>query len=156
MFIIRQEQNKLEVLMKSFRLPIKVALVDDDKMSLTAQAAMLNEIKDIEIVKFESAENCLMHIVQNEDVGIVIADINLPGIPGEILVEKIINLHQAIDVIVVTGSQSITKTLPCILYGAREVLNKPVAKQDLVDAVELSVNRFRKIVSYLQRPKTNL
>lgn len=139
--------------MNSFKMPIKLAIVDDDKLSLTAQAGMLAGVEDIEILKFESAESALEHITEHKNIGILISDINLPGMPGELLVEKVMALNQGIDIIVVTGSQSLSKTIPCLMAGAREILSKPVEKQSLIDAVNLSVARFKKIIQFLQKPK---
>lgn len=125
--------------------PLKIAIVDDDLTTLKAIEIMLRSLSNIKIYTFSSASKAFEQISMEKDFAIVITDINMPEIPGEILVEKIANEKIGADIIVVTGSNSMVKTLPCIMQGARELIGKPIHKDQLLTAVQNSINRVDRI-----------
>lgn len=61
----------------------------------------------------------------------VLADINLPGMGGLALLEKIKSLVPGCDVIMMTGDPSMEKTLRAMKAGAYDFLIKPVSAETL-------------------------
>lgn len=82
-----------------------------------------------------SAEDGLAMAVTGK-YDIVLADINLPGMGGLALLEKVKALVPACDVIMMTGDPSMEKTLRAIKAGAYDFLIKPLSAETLLFVLE--------------------
>jgi signal transduction histidine kinase len=82
-----------------------------------------------------SAEDGLEMAVSGK-YDVVLADINLPGMGGLALLEKVKALLPGCDVIMMTGDPSMEKTLRAIKAGAYDFLIKPVSPETLLFVLE--------------------
>lgn len=130
--------------------PIKVAIVDDDVTIVKLYKKILETMNGLDLYTFTSAPEALKVMVEEKNFAIAIIDINMPDLPGEIMVEKLVQKNLGVDVIVATGSESALRTLPCILNGAREILGKPIMKKELTEAVQRSVDRVERLRAYFR------
>ncbi|HEV2843306.1 MAG TPA: HD domain-containing phosphohydrolase, partial [Thermoanaerobaculia bacterium] len=76
---------------------------------------------------------------------LVISDIEMPGISGVELLERIKELDETIQVIMVTGVQQIDTVRECVRAGAYDYIVKPFEAGDLLATVERAVERERLI-----------
>lgn len=87
-----------------------------------------------------SAEDALALAVTGK-YDIVLADINLPGMGGLALLEKVKTLVPACDVIMMTGDPSMEKTLRAIKAGAYDFLIKPLSSETLLFVLQRCVQK---------------
>ena len=86
-----------------------------------------------------------MDILKSESFDLVIMDINMPGINGLQVIRNIKELGKGIEVIVLTGLNSIDNAVQALRHdGAFDFLNKPLENGDkLINSVEKALQKQR-------------
>ena len=116
-----------------------VLVVDDDKN-------FLNSIESTLILKGITNVMCIheslyvMPTLEKNKFSLIILDIRMPNIDGEELLQKIIDKHPEIPVIVVTGYSQTKIAVECMKTGAFDYLEKPLNTNDLLEKVQTAVN----------------
>jgi FixJ family two-component response regulator len=118
-----------------------VFVVDDD-------AAMLRSLEDLmssvglEVEGFPSAQEFLRH--KRPDVpGCLVLDVRMPGLSGLDLQKRMVEAAMEIPIIFITGHGDIPMSVKAMKAGAVEFLTKPFRDQDLLDAIQLAIERDR-------------
>ncbi len=116
-----------------------VFLVDDDTPVLKAQARLLRE-HGFRTVVFESAEAFL---AQHDATtpGCLVLDVNLPGLDGLALQNRLAEIGSALPIVFLTGVGDIPMSVRAVKAGAVDFLTKPVAAATLVAAVRAGLAR---------------
>lgn len=130
----------------------KIILVEDDKLSLAVLKSIVRDL-GAEVINFTSAASALEYIKQNDDVNVLITDINMPEMPGDVLIREALSLKPWIDVLVVTGSYNINNAIPTFMSGAREIFIKPISKEKLLPFIQASLDRNKRWAKFLQKNK---
>ena len=73
-----------------------------------------------------------MEILSSTDVGLVLLDLNMPGMTGEDLLARIREDQPGASIVVITGNRDIEKAVECMRAGAADYLVKPVERERLV------------------------
>jgi DNA-binding NtrC family response regulator len=73
-----------------------------------------------------------MELLASLDVGLVLLDLTMPGMPGEQLLARIREEQPGTSVVVVTGNRDVEKAVECMRAGASDYLLKPVERERLV------------------------
>jgi two-component system C4-dicarboxylate transport response regulator DctD len=94
----------------------KVVFVDDDATVRRSLTQTL-ELTGIEVVACDCAEAALPHLWSGMQ-GIVISDIQLPGMNGLQLLEHVIGVNPAIPVILITAHGDVTMAVQAMRTGA--------------------------------------
>ncbi len=83
--------------------------------------------------------------IQNKGADIVLLDLNMPGMPGEKVLEKLHTEFPHIPVIIITGSNELEKAVECMRSGAYDYMVKPLDRERLLTSVRnaLSYRRLR-------------
>jgi len=121
----------------------KILIVDDSNLSrrilrtiLVAEAYEIIEAPD-GLVGIET------YVMEQPDL--VLLDLAMPGMPGDEVLEKILELDPAARVIVATADlQDLTKT-KVLASGARGFVNKPFNRTKVLSAVNQVLNSIPKI-----------
>jgi DNA-binding NtrC family response regulator len=71
----------------------------------------------------------------SEAIGLVLTDLNMPGIDGRELLRRIRQSHPSVVVIVVTGYGSLETAVSAVKQGAFDYLTKPIIDQEMREAV---------------------
>ena len=118
-----------------------VFVVDDD-------AAMRRSLEDLmssvglEVEGFPSAQEFLRH--KRPDVpGCLVLDVRMPGLTGLDLQKRMVEAALEIPIIFITGHGDIPMSVKAMKAGAVEFLTKPFRDQDLLDAIQLAIERDR-------------
>lgn len=102
----------------------------------------LSQISTWQIIKHPSAEAFLKSYIAG-DSGCVVASINLPGMSGWILQEKLAEVRDILPVILIDDDDS--SSLPLAVQAARngvcDLLRTPVSEDQLVKRVSLALQR---------------
>ena len=131
----------------------KIVLVEDDKVSLTVLKSIVSDL-GAEVLNFTSASSALEFIKNDDDVKVLIPDINMPEMPGDVLVREVQQIKPWVDAYVVTSTKKINNAIPTYMSGAREIFLKPISKATLAPYIEESLNRNKRWASFLKNIKS--
>jgi len=121
--------------------PSIVFVVDDDASLRDAIKSLLRSV-GLQVELFGSAQEFLQ--ARRIDVpACLILDIRLPGISGLDFQRKLAEAKIAIPVVFITGHGDIPMSVRAMKAGAVEFLTKPFRDQDLLDAIQLALDRDR-------------
>jgi RNA polymerase sigma factor (sigma-70 family) len=122
-------------------LPEQVFVVEDDASMRSALKNLLRSV-GLNSQLFGSAAEFLAY--DRPDVpNCLILDVRLPGISGLDLQRELHNANVDIPIIFITAHGDIPMSVRAMKAGAMEFLTKPFRDQDLLDAIQLSLNRDR-------------
>jgi FixJ family two-component response regulator len=114
----------------------------DDEESLRVALSRLLGASGYRVKTHESADRFLECHCADEP-GCILLDVNMPGLSGVQLQQRLIAEHCEMPIIFLTGHGDIAMSVRAIKAGAEDFLSKPVAKADLLDAVERALDRYR-------------
>ncbi len=118
-----------------------VCVVDDDAAVRDALKRLIRSV-GLDVELFESAQEFLRWRRRSVPT-CVILDIRLPGISGLDLQRELEALGVRIPLIFITGHGDIPMSVRAMKAGAVEFLTKPFRDQDLLDAIQVGLERDR-------------
>ena len=113
-----------------------VLFIEDDRMNRRVVRDML-DVADVEMVEAESAEIGL-ELIDTHDFAIALIDLRMPGMDGITAIGHIrarTDAKARMPIIVVTADTAVDLRQRCIEAGANDVIFKPVAMDELFDAM---------------------
>lgn len=113
----------------------KIMIVDDEKHILDFYGTVLTN-NGYECVCFSDAETALEAL--DESFDLLITDNRMPGMTGIEFLEEVMEDHEALRRIMITGSYGTRDQMSSILDNglAHKMLNKPCGMEDFVNAVK--------------------
>ncbi|MFW7377229.1 MAG: response regulator [Oligoflexus sp.] len=126
-----------------FTKPFKLVIVDDQEdIGIILEHFIHDSYPDqIHVETFISSDKALEYITGN-DVTIVISDLELPGLHGLDLIQKINQMNRGIQTIVITGHQSYSNALECFMSGVQGYITKPLTQNQLKSAIDQCIRRL--------------
>jgi RNA polymerase sigma factor (sigma-70 family) len=122
------------------RHPI-VFIVDDDASVREALKSLIRSV-GLHVELFGSATEFLE--TQRPDApSCLVLDVRLPGISGLDLQRRLSDANVHIPIIIITGHGDIPMSVRAMKAGAIEFLTKPFRDQDLLDAIQVALERNR-------------
>ena len=118
-----------------------VFIVDDDETVRVALGRLLRSV-GLEVQCFGSTQEFLPS-ARPDAPGCLVLDVRLPGSSGLDLQRELLELGVRLPIIFMTGYADIPMSVQAMKQGAIEFLTKPVRDQDLLDAVQLGIERDR-------------
>ena len=119
-----------------------VVFVIDDDESLRDALKMLFDMVGLRAETFAAAADFLKSKLPAAPSCLVL-DIRLPGISGLDFQAELVKADIKIPIIFMTGHGDIPMTVKAMKAGALEFLPKPFRDQDMLDAVQLALERDR-------------
>jgi two-component system response regulator FixJ len=113
---------------------IVVYVIDDDR-SMSRSLSRLLKISAWKVRSFSNAEDFLSEL-DNLCSGLLIVDVQLPGMSGLELLERLQERHLSWPAIAMSGSDDENVEPRALRLGAKTFLRKPFAPQVLLDALE--------------------
>jgi FixJ family two-component response regulator len=129
-------QKKLEA------LPTSVVFVIDDDVSVRAAIGSLIRSVGLRAEVFASVPEFLAH-KRSSTTSCLILDVRLPGVSGLEFQSELAKANAEIPIIFITGHGDVPMTVKAMKAGAVEFLTKPFRDQDLLDAVQVALERAR-------------
>jgi FixJ family two-component response regulator len=120
----------------------KVPFVIDDDASVRAAISSLIRSVGLRAEIFASVPE-LLTTKRTDGPSCLILDVRLPGVSGLDLQVELAKANSAIPIIFITGHGDIPMSVKAMKAGAVEFLTKPFRDQDLLDAVEVALERAR-------------
>jgi CheY-like chemotaxis protein len=109
---------------------LRVLLVEDDALIRANTADMLTDLGH-SVTECPDGENALRALVETE-VDVMVTDRNLPGLSGDALAQKALELRPELEVVFATGEAA---AVPDIAVPGAVYLLKPYAAPDLARAL---------------------
>jgi FixJ family two-component response regulator len=118
-----------------------VFVVEDDASVREALAGLIRSAGwNVEV--YVSAQEFLAR--PSADVpSCLVLDVGLPGLSGLDLQSRMAELHQDIPIVFITGHGDIPMSVRAMKAGAVEFLTKPFLDQDLLDGIQVAIERDR-------------
>lgn len=112
----------------------EVLIVDDDP-SIRNRCVQLLHKKGYRVEGISSGDVALA-IIRSRTIGLVVADIRMPGLNGLALLEKIKEITPRTEVLMITGYGTVESAVTAIKLGAYDYLTKPFDMDQLLKVVE--------------------
>jgi FixJ family two-component response regulator len=119
-----------------------VFVVDDDAPMRESLRNLIRSV-GLRVELFSSAQEFL-ESNRPEMPSCLVLDVRLPGLSGLDLQRRTTEAGMEIPIIFITGYGDIPMTVGAMKAGAVEFLSKPFRDQDLLDAIQLALERDRK------------
>jgi FixJ family two-component response regulator len=121
-----------------------VFVVDDDASVRQAVTSLLQSV-DLRVEAFGSAADFLKsgRAANGGAAACLILDVRLPGVSGLDFQAELAKADTHLPIIFISGHGDIPMTVRAMKAGAMEFLTKPFRDQDLLDAVQLALQRDR-------------
>ena len=111
-----------------------VIAVDDEELMLRALVRAISASPDIkEVVKFSNCEKALDYVKENT-IDVAFLDINMRGMGGIALAEKIIKLRPNSKIVFCTGYEEYA--IPAFKLHASGYLMKPISAKDVQSEID--------------------
>jgi FixJ family two-component response regulator len=118
-----------------------VFIVDDDAAIRSALDRLLRSV-GLKVQCFASTQEFLRS-ERPDAPGCLVLDVRLPGLSGLDLQRELLELGVRLPIIFMTGYADVPMSVRAMKQGAIEFLTKPLRDQDLLDAVQLGIERDR-------------
>lgn len=118
-----------------------VHVVDDDRSFLQAVSRLLRTA-GFQVIAFDSAEDFLLHRRRRPDApGCLVVDLQMPGLDGLELQDRVASEEEPLPVIFLTGHGDVPSSVRAMKRNAVDFLTKPVRLNDLVEGVKRAFAR---------------
>ena len=127
-----------------------ILVVDDDKDFLKGIIRHLKKkFAHFNIMGESSGEHAVNSLKQN-DIGVMLSDLRMPGMSGHDLLLKSLELNPYLCVIMITGHATVENAVKALKLGAWDFITKPVERDALYHTVEKAIAHYT-LVSENQR-----
>jgi FixJ family two-component response regulator len=118
-----------------------VFVVEDDPSVREALAGLIRSAGwNVEV--FVSAHQFMAH-PRVDAPSCLVLDVALPGLSGLDLQARMAELHNEVPIVFITGHGDIPMSVRAMKAGAIEFLTKPFLDQDLLDGIQVALDRDR-------------
>ena len=123
-------------------LSATVHIVDDNPSFRTSTGRLLQAC-GYAVALYESGEELLAQLPKDAGSNCILLDVRIPGLSGPELQIRLNDMGSHLPVVFLTGHGEISTTVQVIKAGAEDLLTKPVAKEELLAAIERGIARGR-------------
>ncbi|MCL2457759.1 MAG: response regulator [Desulfobulbus sp.] len=119
-------------------MSVSVLLVDDDEEFLAILAERLT-IRGMDVTRAASGEATL-DLVGATRFQVIVLDLQMPGMDGLAVLERLIALNPTQQIILLTGHATVTKGMRAMKLGAADLLEKPVDIRELAEKINAAAS----------------
>ncbi|MTV16727.1 MULTISPECIES: response regulator [Bradyrhizobium] len=123
-----------------------VHIVDDDASFRTALERRL-KLAGYRVATYASARQLLDQLPSDEEAGCILLDVRIPGMSGPELQIRLNELESTLPIVFLTGHADTATTVQAIKAGAEDFLTKPIASEQLIEAINRAVARHELVRS---------
>lgn len=135
------------------QVPSTIFIVDDDE-AVRDSLRWLLEANGYRVRSFDRAEEFLS-AYDPEQIGVLIADVRMPGMSGLELQEELIARKAPLPIVFITGHGDVPMAVSTMKKGAVDFLEKPFNETDLRTIVARMLRQASDRVSQAQAEKTH-
>lgn len=112
-----------------------IVLVDDEEDILRSVGGLLVDFGH-EVIPARDGSEALKLLEEREGVGLIVSDIQMPGMDGIELLRSVRARWPGLPIILMTGYGDVDKTVAAFHYGAYDYVKKPIRLKDLLACIE--------------------
>ncbi len=132
----------------------KVMVVDDESWGRKSISKMISELAlDVEVIAEAKHGEEALKLIQLNKPHIIVTDMNMPVMNGQLFLETLHAVHCDIKVIVISGYSQFEYLKAAIRYQACEYLLKPVSLAELRSSMVKATESIRSYMSLQQQQK---
>ncbi len=120
-----------------------IHVVDDDASFRTAIARVLSA-SGFQVALYELAQK-LLEAPPSRGAGCILLDVQMSGLSGPQLQERLVELGNVLPIIFVTGHGDIPTSVRTIKAGAQDFLTKPVPRNQLLETIRNALDRYEQL-----------
>ena len=113
-----------------------ILLVDDEEAWLRSLSMTLSLLAGINNIIRCSDSRQVMDLLADNPVGLVLLDLNMPYLSGEVLLGQLLEKHTEIPVIIISGLNQVETAVECMKRGAFDFFVKTVEQERLIQGVQ--------------------
>ncbi|MGY3587605.1 FixJ family two-component response regulator [Bradyrhizobium sp. USDA 4341] len=117
-----------------------VHIVDDDASFRRALERRL-KLAGYRVATYASARQLLDQLPDDEEAGCIVLDVRIPGMSGPELQSRLSELESTLPIVFLTGHADTATTVQAIKAGAEDFLTKPIASEQLIEAINRAIAR---------------
>ena len=110
-------------------------LICDDEKNIRRTFGMVLGSEGHTVLEAESGEQAL-EILADDDIGLIILDVKLPGIDGIETLRRLRHDHAELPVVMISGHGTISTAVEATQHGAFDFLEKPCSRDRVLLAVQ--------------------
>lgn len=133
--------------------PTTLMIADDHKLFAEGLSAILSEQPDFKIIGMASNGKEILHLLNHQIPDILILDLNMPVLDGEIAAEKIRQLFPAVKIMVLSMYYTVKLAAKLESIGVKAFVQKDTDAETLfriISDLQLGEKYFQKIKSDVQ------
>jgi len=116
-----------------------VLLVDDEAAFLRSLSIVLERRGGINhIFQCQDSRN-VMDTIAQENIGLVLLDLTMPNVSGEVLLQQIVEEYPEIGVIIISGLNQLETAVNCIRLGAYDYFVKTTEEDRLIEGIKRAI-----------------
>jgi FixJ family two-component response regulator len=119
-----------------------VHVIDDDA-SFRAAVERRLKLAGYDVETYSSAQQLLDRLPDAEMPGCILLDVQMPGLSGLELQNRLIERGSVLPIVFVTGYADTPATVRAIKAGAEDFLTKPATSEQLINAIERATARYQ-------------
>ncbi|SBT16819.1 C4-dicarboxylate transport transcriptional regulatory protein DctD [Marinomonas gallaica] len=117
-------------------------IVIDDEQSVRMAISQTLQLEGFDVAEFASAQG-VTEQVSIDWPGVIVSDINLPGMSGLELFDHVKKIDAEIPFILITGHGDISMAVNAIRDGAYDFIEKPFSNDDFIEVVRRACEKRR-------------
>ena len=119
---------------------IKVLVVDDHQLMIDGLRSILQDEQDVASVDGANSADEALAFLENNQVDVVLADINMPGKSGIDLTKKLKELYPQIQILALTMHEDISMISKMVEAGASGYILKRTNMNEVLEAIRVVSN----------------
>jgi DNA-binding NtrC family response regulator len=113
---------------------MKILIADDDK---NLRKVLMNELSFEGFDVYEADDGVkAMSMLEKDEYDVVLLDLNMPGVPGMKILEKMKKIEIPTEVIILTAHATVSTSVDAMKLGAYDFLTKPFQMEELTAVIE--------------------
>lgn len=116
-----------------------VLLVDDEAAFLRSLSIVLERRGGINHIFQCQDSREVMDIIARENIGLVLLDLTMPNVSGEVLLQQIVEEYPEIGVIIISGLNQLETAVNCIRLGAYDYFVKTTEEDRLIEGIKRAI-----------------
>jgi DNA-binding NtrC family response regulator len=131
---------------------MRMMLVDDEKRFLSTTQKLLAK-KGYDVVTASSGAEAL-EIISTKNIHVVILDVKMPGMDGNVTLREIKRLFPLTEVIMLTGDATMESTVEGLKSGAIDYLMKPADLDEIINKAEDAFEKIQRLEEKIRVAQT--
>lgn len=119
-----------------------ILLVDDEPGFIRSLSIALERRNGINHTYQTTDSREVMGLIEKEPIELVLLDLNMPYISGDILLRQIVEKYPQVGVIIISGMNQIEVAVDCIRFGAYDYFVKTTEESRLLEGIERAIDKL--------------